>query len=797
MTESQSSDARIDAIIADYLKAVAAGSAPDRALLLTQHADLADELRSFFADHDRMNRFVEPATIGPESVVSPTLGNVRYFGDYELMEEIARGGMGVVYKARQLSLNRVVALKMILAGQLASDGEVRRFRAEAEAAASLDHPNIVPIFEVGEHQGQQYFAMGFVEGGNLSDRLKDGPLPPREAAAMIRTLSEAVQYAHDCGIVHRDLKPANVVMAGSVPKITDFGLAKRAKEAAGPTVTGDILGTPAYMPPEQATGNPALVGPLADVYGLGAVLYALLTGRAPFQAESAIETIRQVIEDEPVQPRKLRPDIPRDLENVCLKCLDKRAERRYGSAQLLAQDLVRFLDSEPVIARRRSVLRRTIVWVRKRPWAIATIISLGLLTVSCLAYGLRAEMRYQRWEALYYKAQAQRLVLAGHSENMEPESISDLLRQAAVIRSDSRLHDEAVALVEATRLRRNQNVDAARQALDLEQIISNPEYETSTLHESRGLRLHYLIFRIALGWPTVIGVVSLVLVSVTVRLASKRQRVAPAFVVRFGAVGGGIAVVWALWRFLAVLDVADLSATQILVSLLMLYVPLASGGIAVLIGIGLTNAAARGYYRPAMFIQTTPQVDIDWGARLANPTLKWVTICWMLSVAIDVIDGNIRTFSVVGTTVLLTFLIFVSICVLMVGVFLLVMARPVIFRCVRIREGPQPAIALAGWLLAAAASATFLAIQLSERVITWNWQNVPIVQFGGSTVYRNGSQSPDFDHNSAVTIAFAFLTLLFGLRGINRNLSVLWQSGKNRHIATVEPVERPFVNPRT
>ena len=217
---------------------------------------------------------------------------IRYFGDYEILREIARGGMGVVFQARQVSLNRTVALKMILAGQLANDTEVKRFYTEAEAAANLDHPGIVPIFEVGQHEGQHYFSMGFVEGQSLSQRLAEGPLPAREAAELIRRVSEAIEYAHRHGVIHRDLKPANILLdRDGNPRVTDFGLAKKIQGDSGLTGSGQIMGTPSYMPPEQAGGKRGEVGPAADVYALGATLYALLTGRPPFQAATAMDTV--------------------------------------------------------------------------------------------------------------------------------------------------------------------------------------------------------------------------------------------------------------------------------------------------------------------------------------------------------------------------------------------------------------------------------------------------------------------------------------------------------------------------
>jgi eukaryotic-like serine/threonine-protein kinase len=293
---------------------------------------------------------------------------IRRFGDYELIREIARGGMGVVFRARQVSLNRPVALKMILAGRLANDTDVRRFYIEAEAAANLDHPGIVPIYEVGQYDGQHYFSMGFVEGESLSHRLTDGPVPGREAAALMVKVAEAIEYAHQQGVIHRDLKPGNVLVdKNGKPRVTDFGLAKNMQGDSGLTGSGQIMGTPSYMPPEQAGGNRGDVGPAADVYALGATLYALATGRPPFQAATPMDTVLQVISDEPVPPRRLNPAVERDLETICLKCLEKQAAKRYVSAAALADDLQRFLDGDSIRARSVSTFEKAWRWCRRRP----------------------------------------------------------------------------------------------------------------------------------------------------------------------------------------------------------------------------------------------------------------------------------------------------------------------------------------------------------------------------------------------------------------------------------------------
>jgi WD40 repeat protein/serine/threonine protein kinase len=321
-------------------------------------------------------------------VPGSTAGNVRTggpanapqrFGNHELLETIGAGGMGVVYKARQLGLNRIVALKRIRAGEFAEAGDVQRFHAEAEAAAALDHPGIVPIYEVGDIAGQPFFSMGFVDGESLQQRLMAGPLEPREAARITEQVAEAVQYAHEHGIIHRDLKPGNILLDGAgQPRVTDFGLAKRTAEDSGLTMTGQVLGTPAYMPPEQARGEQDRVGAQSDVYALGAVLYAALTGRPPFQAATFGQTLRQVVEEDPVAPRALNRSIPVDLESIALKCLEKEPTRRYASAADLAADLRRWQEGLPTIARPVSRVERLARWARRNP-VPATLLSLSAL----------------------------------------------------------------------------------------------------------------------------------------------------------------------------------------------------------------------------------------------------------------------------------------------------------------------------------------------------------------------------------------------------------------------------------
>src|SRR6266496_1602324 len=290
------------------------------------------------------------------------------FGDYELLEEIGRGGQGVVYRARQKSLNRTVALKVIGLGQWATEAHLKRFRREAEAAANLDHPCIVPIYEVGECEGSCYFSMNFIDGGQLDEVAKRQPISFRRAAELIAKLARAVHYAHEHGILHRDIKPGNVLLdAKGEPHLTDFGLARLVETESTVTHTMEVLGTPSYMAPEQAAGNNAGVTSATDIYGLGAVLYHLLTGHPPFAAGTTYETVRLVLDTEPRQPRLWNRKIDRDLATICLKCLDKDRRRRYSSALALAEDLERWLKHEPIRARRTGLVTRGRKWVRRNP----------------------------------------------------------------------------------------------------------------------------------------------------------------------------------------------------------------------------------------------------------------------------------------------------------------------------------------------------------------------------------------------------------------------------------------------
>jgi WD40 repeat protein len=416
-SDSSLREQRVNQVIAAYLEARRLGRAPKREKMLRQHPELADDLSSFFADQDSFDRLAEPiapaarpvaapaATLAPGPAEGPGPGTVRYFGDYELLEEIARGGMGVVYRARQVSLNRTVALKMILAGQLASPDDVERFHREAESAANLDHPNIVPIYEVGEHEGQHYFSMKLIEGGSLAQWIADYRLPiadlsvhqQRDMAALLAIVGRAVHYAHQRGVLHRDLKPGNILLQAdqsaigdlrsALPFVTDFGLAQRAERDVPHTRTGAVLGTPSYMPPEQARSEKVLTTAV-DVYSLGAILYELLTGQPPFQAQTPLDIVLQVLERDPQSLRQINPQIDRDLETICLKCLEKAPERRYDSAATLADDLRRWLDGEPIMARPATSMERLVKWARRRPAVAALACVVMLSFISLLAVGL-------------------------------------------------------------------------------------------------------------------------------------------------------------------------------------------------------------------------------------------------------------------------------------------------------------------------------------------------------------------------------------------------------------------------
>ena len=345
----------------------------------------------------------EPSS--PSSVPRPpSLGTGASFGDYELLEEIARGGMGVVYKARQVSLDRIVAVKLLLAGALSSPEFVKRFRVEASAAASLQHPNIVTIHEVGVHQGQHFLVMDYVDGPSLAKRVAQQPLPAKRAAAYLKTVAEAVHFAHEHGILHRDLKPSNILLdTADQPRITDFGLAKRFEGDSEVTLSGQLVGSPSYMPPEQAAAKRGKVSRRSDVYGLGATLYHLLTVRAPFQAATLTDTLDQVLNTEPVAPRLLNPAVPGDLETICLKCLEKEPANRYPTALALAEELERYLNGQPVLARPVGPTGKAWRWCGRQPvraGLIAALIVVCTLGLAGVLWQWRSARLHARQEAI-------------------------------------------------------------------------------------------------------------------------------------------------------------------------------------------------------------------------------------------------------------------------------------------------------------------------------------------------------------------------------------------------------------
>jgi hypothetical protein len=391
-----SSPSRVEEIFGNALEKATAG---ERAAYLDEACRGDPELRRaverLLEAHPHAGGFLEKPALAPPTVAgsaeAPTLGpsadpagipsvgtKVRYFGDYELLDEIARGGMGRVFRARQVSLSRTVALKVILSGQFASPQEIQRFHREAEAAANLDHPNIVPIYEVGEVAGQHYFSMKLIEGPSLASRVSDFVRDPRATARLLAKVARAVHEAHQHAVLHRDLKPHNILLdAQGEPYVADFGLAKHVDGRGTQTHSGLIVGTPSYMAPEQARAEKSLTVAV-DVYSLGAILYELLTGRSPFGAASDLETLLQVLEREPVMPRTVKPGVDQDLEAICLKCLEKDPRKRYVSALAFAEDLGRWLAGQPIEARSINPARRIIKWVKRNPQGTTILALLAL-----------------------------------------------------------------------------------------------------------------------------------------------------------------------------------------------------------------------------------------------------------------------------------------------------------------------------------------------------------------------------------------------------------------------------------
>jgi WD40 repeat protein len=427
----------------------------------------ADATRDESLTHDRLS--VEATVVQTGGAAGNGLERgdlIRYFGDYEIHQELGRGGMGVVYHARQMTLNRPVALKMIRAGVLAGDVELRRFQNESEAVAQLDHPGIVPVYEVGEHQGQRYFSMKLIPGGSLGGRLDAYKDDPRAAAALLAEVAGAVEHAHARGILHRDLKPANILLDGQgKPHVVDFGLAKKLEESIELTQSGAVMGTPAYMAPEQTLGRRGAVTTASDVYGLGAVLFAVLTGRAPFQGDSVIDTLQAVRERPADSPSRFNRKVPRDLEVICLKALEKDPRRRYASARELADDLNRWLKGEPVLARPVSTAVRAWMWCRRRPAIAGLSAALALVAIAGLiAAGTQ-------WRAAVSSARAAQLSAAEATASAVRASDSEksaIERGNALARSNRklRLTGYAAALELAQREWELGNVARVRSVLD-------------------------------------------------------------------------------------------------------------------------------------------------------------------------------------------------------------------------------------------------------------------------------------------------------------------------------------------
>jgi serine/threonine protein kinase/WD40 repeat protein len=374
--------------------------------------------------------------------LSAPAGTIHFSG-YDLIQEIARGGMGVVYKARQLSLNRTVAVKMMRPGLLATEDEIRRFRVEAEAVANLQHPNIVAIHEVGEQDGLHYFSMDYIEGHNLANLIAQHTLEASRAARYVKTIAEAVHYAHERGILHRDLKPSNILLDKlDRPHITDFGLAKRIDQDSSLTASGAVLGTPSYMSPEQAEGKGDQISPASDIYSLGAILYELTTGRPPFQAATPLDTIMLVLNKEPVSPRQLNPKLDRDLETICLKCLQKNPAQRYRSVRELAEDLGRYLNREPIEARPVSLPNRAMRWCRRNVWATVAasvaVVALFVVSLTTTFYAINYKNRLQ--QALFEQVRSERL--AGN-----PAGSMKKIVEAAQFERGPELREEAIQAI--------------------------------------------------------------------------------------------------------------------------------------------------------------------------------------------------------------------------------------------------------------------------------------------------------------------------------------------------------------
>ncbi len=473
-SDDQARRQRLDEAIGSFLVALDAGRKPNPRDWLARHPELCPELDEFFADRARVDDLIEPMRAAPERAFAsraagrllattwgesimtdgpalpgvdgettsdddrserfPNGTRVRYFGDYEIGGVLGEGGMGIVYNARQLSLDRPVALKMIKAARFASDDDLRRFHNEAEAVARLDHPNIVPIFEVGQFEDQHYFSMKLVAGESLDKVLKDFAGDLRRTARLVVTVAGAIHHAHQRGILHRDLKPANILVdAEGQPHVTDFGLAKQIDGDSELTQTGAVLGTPTYMAPEQTSAKRGAITTATDVYGLGAIFYALLTGRGPFGGTTVLETLDQVRQQSPEPPHSLNPRVPRDLEVICLKCLEKDPRQRYASADAMADDLNRWLAGEPIAARPVGTAARSWMWCRRNPVLAGAA---GLLMAALLAVALLSLLSANRQARL---AAAETLRADEQSRHADDEARAAAKLKSALAESNRRL----------------------------------------------------------------------------------------------------------------------------------------------------------------------------------------------------------------------------------------------------------------------------------------------------------------------------------------------------------------------
>jgi WD40 repeat protein/tetratricopeptide (TPR) repeat protein len=451
----------LDLIFNEFVLREQDGESPRAEEYIERFPQLAAELRVQFAIDHALKPGVPTRHAAPPSArtiaasdPAPAGAEPETVGDYQILGVLGRGGMGIVYKAWQAGVRRLVALKMLRVGEDADPVQLARLRTEAEAVGRLRHPHIVPIYEVGEHAGRPYLVLEYVGGGSLGQHLAGTPQPAQAAAQLVESLARAIQHAHQCGVVHRDLKPANVLLAFSrepsagaapaggsqlneaVPKITDFGLAKFLEGAAGVTQTGAVLGTPSYMAPEQARGHGREVGPAADTYALGAILYELLTGRPPFRAEGVLETLEQVCTQEPAPPRQLNAQVPRDLETVCLKCLQKEPARRYATAEALADDLRRFLDGRPVAARPVGPAARAWRWCRRNRAVAALLAAVAVcllagtavaVVLAVIARGQAARARDQLAETNHQRYNSEMMVLQAAWERGLTAHVLELL----------------------------------------------------------------------------------------------------------------------------------------------------------------------------------------------------------------------------------------------------------------------------------------------------------------------------------------------------------------------------------